>query len=45
LNACALPTPASISLNFWMNLQSRYAMEMAADALAGKLDEVVPMAA
>jgi len=30
---------------FWMNLQSRYDMEMAEDALAGKLDEVIPLAA
>lgn len=30
---------------FRMNLQSRYDMEVAADALAGKLDEVVPLAA
>jgi addiction module HigA family antidote len=30
---------------FWMNLQSRYDMEVAADTLAGKLDEVTPLAA
>ncbi len=30
---------------FWMNLQSRYDMEMAEDALAGKLDDVIPLAA
>ena len=30
---------------FWMNLQSRYDMEVAADALADKLDEVTPLAA
>ena len=30
---------------FWMNLQSRYDMEVAKDALAGKLDEVIPLAA
>lgn len=30
---------------FWMNLQSRYDMEVAEDALAGKLDEVIPLAA
>jgi len=30
---------------FWMNLQSCYDMEIAEDALAGKLDEVIPIAA
>jgi len=30
---------------FWMNLQSRYDMEIAEDTLAGKLDEVIPLAA
>ena len=30
---------------FWMNLQSRYDMEIAEDALAGKLDDVIPLAA
>ena len=35
----------SMEAGFWMNLQSRYEMESAADALAGKLDEVIPLAA
>ena len=35
----------SMEPGFWMNLQSRYDMEVAADALAGKLDEVIPLAA
>ena len=35
----------SMEPGFWMNLQSRYDMEIAADALAGKLDEVIPLAA
>ena len=30
---------------FWMNLQSRYDMEMAADMLADSLDEITPLAA
>jgi len=30
---------------YWMNLQSRYDMEIAEDALSGKLDEVIPLAA
>jgi len=35
----------SMEPGFWMNLQSRYDMEVAANTLAGKLDEVIPMAA
>lgn len=31
------------SPEFWMNLQSRYALEMAADALNGDLEKIEPM--
>jgi len=35
----------SMAPGFWMNLQARYDLEKAEDALAGKLDEVTPLAA
>jgi len=35
----------SMEPGFWMNLQTRYDMEKAADALAGQLDDVTPLAA
>ena len=35
----------SMEPGYWMNLQSRYDMEVAEDTLSGKLDEVIPLAA
>ncbi len=35
----------SMEPGFWMNLQTRYDMEIAADAISDKLDKVIPLAA